>query len=275
MDYYKITVKPKTDNIPPYFIGSMLRGSFGHALKQVICINPSYRCNGCFALEKCLYYDFYEKQNIQHKYRFDIKVNQKEFNFNLYLFAESCSNLSYVLSALEITLKENGLGKERIKFKNIQVYVNNISIYKRDFISCKRNIEPSVINNNTYFPNVKIKLLTPLRLKKGNKLKYTDITIEHILRSIYQRYKQIFENKNVYSLSYEPKYITSIKTLEYKPIYRKSDRQNKKIIMDGVLGEMAVIGLDEESYKLLKIGEIIGVGKQTVFGFGKIKLDEI
>jgi len=46
-------------------------------------------------------------------------------------------------------------------------------------------------------------------------------------------------------------------------------------VMDGVLGEMAVLGLDEKSYRLLKIGEIIGVGKQTVFGLGKIKIEEI
>jgi CRISPR/Cas system endoribonuclease Cas6 (RAMP superfamily) len=45
--------------------------------------------------------------------------------------------------------------------------------------------------------------------------------------------------------------------------------------MDGVLGEIAVLGIDQKSYELLKLGEIIGVGKQTTFGMGKIKIEEV
>jgi len=273
--YYKIDIKPKTDKTPPYFTGSMLRGAFGHALKRVTCINPSYRCEGCFATEKCLYYDFYEKQNIQHKYRFDIELNQKNFDFSLYLFAESCHALPYVLSSLEMALTQNGLGRERMTFEDLQMEVNGVTVYRDHGFSHQIDIVPCKIHVDGHTSDIKIKFLTPLRIKKGNKLKYDDITIEHILRSIYQRKQQIFENEEVYSLDYEPTYITSVKTFEYKPLYRKSDRQGKKMVMDGVIGEMAVLGLDRKSYELLKIGEIIGVGKQTVFGMGKIKVEEI
>ncbi len=42
----------------------------------------------------------------------------------------------------------------------------------------------------------------------------------------------------------------------------------------GVLGEITYDDIDEKSYQLLKLGEIIGVGKQTVFGLGEIEIEK-
>jgi len=36
-----------------------------------------------------------------------------------------------------------------------------------------------------------------------------------------------------------------------------------------------VMGLDERSYRLLRLGEVIGVGKQTVMGLGRIEVVDI
>jgi len=275
MDHHKISVRLQSDLKPPYFTGSMLRGAFGYTLKQVTCINPSYQCDGCFAMEKCLYYHFYEKQNLQHSYRFDIELNKKSFDFSLYLFGESCSSLPYVLSSLEKALKQNGIGRDRITFNDFQIDVNGVNVYRDGTFLHQVEISPLTLNVNDHVSNLKIKLLTPLRMKRGNELEYNKISIDQILRSIFQRYMRLYENKEVFSLDYRPEYETCIKLLEYKPLYRKSSRQNRSMVMDGVIGEMAVTGLDKRSYELLKIGEIIGVGKQTVFGMGKIKVEEI
>jgi hypothetical protein len=62
MKYTKLTIKINSTNKPPYFVGSQLRGAFGYALKKVTCINPTFKCEGCFATTNCLYYDFYEKK---------------------------------------------------------------------------------------------------------------------------------------------------------------------------------------------------------------------
>ena len=42
--------------------------------------------------------------------------------------------------------------------------------------------------------------------------------------------------------------------------------------MDGIVGEIAIMDIDKRSYELLKLGEIIGVGKQTVMGLGEIEV---
>jgi len=275
MEYYYIKVKIQTEKTPPYFIGSMLRGAFGHALKRVTCINPSYKCNDCFESENCLYYNFYEKENQQHNYRFDVALGSDSFDFGLYLFSDACNGLAYILSSLEIALTKNGLGKERNTFDDIEIYVNGTTVYKNSAFVGSLNVATKKLQIDDYMQNIKIYFETPLRMKKSNKLEYNKIKVEYLLRSIYQRKKVIFENEEVYSLDYVPSYVTSVKALEYKPLYRRSDRQEKAIIMDGVLGEMAVIAIDKRSYELLKIGELIGVGKQTVFGLGKIRIEEL
>ena len=109
MKYHKIEVKINSNLQPPYFMGSMLRGALGFALKRVTCINPSYNCDGCFAKDNCLYYDFYEKQNSFHPFRFDINLASEKFDFTLYLFENACEKLPYILSALHKVLTEIGL----------------------------------------------------------------------------------------------------------------------------------------------------------------------
>ncbi len=275
MEYHHIEVKIQTEVTPPYFTGSMIRGALGHALKKITCINPSYVCDGCFGASSCLYYDFYEKQNTQHKYRLDVVLSSHSFDFGFYLFGDACKSLPYVLSALEMAVTQNGLGKNRTTYKNIEINVNSLTIYENGEFMTSINIDTEKIEIESYTPNVKIKFLTPLRIKKANALEYKDIKIENILRSIHQRKKQIFENVLEHSLDYTPNYTTTVKALEYKPLYRRSDRQVKVIVMDGVIGEMAVIGIDKRSYELLKIAEFIAVGKQTVFGLGKISIEEV
>ena len=274
MRYYHIEVKIQTDHKAPYFIGSMIRGAFGYALKKVTCINPSYRCENCFAQESCLYYSFYEKPNSFHKYRFEIELGTNRFDFGLYLFNEATNELPYVLSALEIVLTKNGLTKNNYTFNNLTIKVNNQEVFEGKEFK-KLNIEQKSFQIDTYCPNIKIKLLTPLRIKKNNKLLRDDIDIEDILRSIYQREQEFKTGEKAFKLDYTPEYKTSLKLLEYKPLLRRSNRQGKRMNMDGIIGEMAILDIDKRSYELLKLGEIIGVGKQTVMGLGRILVEGI
>ncbi|WP_200762293.1 hypothetical protein [Nitrosophilus alvini] len=54
--YLKTEVESeKKEYKPPRFIGSMVRGTMGVALKRVVCINPSYDCEECFAIKRTKY----------------------------------------------------------------------------------------------------------------------------------------------------------------------------------------------------------------------------
>lgn len=190
------------------------------------------------------------------------------------MFNDACEGLAYVLSALQMTLTEIGLGKENQIFNDIHIKLNGTDIYEGTEFRSFNAIEEKTFKLDSFCPNVKIKLLTPLRIKKHNKFLRDDVALEDILRSVYQKEQEFNTGQKAFKLAYEPSYVTTVKALRYQSLVRKSNRQKQKLNMDGIVGEIAVMGLDEESYRLLKLGEVIGVGKQTVLGLGKIKLFE-
>ena len=275
MNYHHIEVKVNTTHKPSYFTGSMIRGAMGYALKKVTCINPSYNCEGCFAQSSCLYYKFYEQKNSFHKYRFDIVLGSGRFDFGLYLFDDACEGLPYVLSALEMVLTQNGLTKNNYTFNDIEFFLNGHAIYDGTTFRRFDFIEQKTFKLDSFCPNIKIKLLTPLRIKKNNRFLRDDIDLEDILRSIYQKAQEFNSGEKAFKLDYTPSYATVVKALSYKSLIRNSNRQKQRMKMDGIVGELAFMGLDERSYELLKLGEIIGVGKQTVMGLGRIEVIDL
>lgn len=273
MHYHYIQVDINTRDKPPFFMGSMIRGAMGYALKKVTCIHPSYKCEGCFAQDSCLYFSFYEAQNNFHHYRFEIELNSPKFSFGLYLFAEASDNLAYVMSALHKTLTEAGLGKEYKTYNDFTIKLNGEEVYNgNEFKSLE--IKKRKFELDSFCPNVKVKLQTPLRIKKNNIFLRENLELEDMLRSIYQREVELTYGEKVFKLAYEPSYTTSVKALNHQTLTRKSNRQKQTLHMDGMVGEIAVIGLDEESYRLLKLGEIVGVGKQTVLGLGRVEVED-
>ena len=274
MKYHHIEVKIHTEHKPSYFTGSMLRGAMGYTLKKVTCINPSYHCDGCFAQSSCLYYKFYEQKNSFHKYRFDIELGSGRFDFGLYLFDDACDGLPYILRALEMMLTQNGLTRNNYTFDKIEFFLNGTAIYENGAFK-SLDILPKQFQTDSYCQNMKIKLLTPLRIKKNNRFLRDDVELEDILRSIYQKAQEFESGEKAFKLDYTPRYTTTVKALHHKSLTRNSNRQRQTMKMDGIVGELAVMGLDKRSHDLLKLGEVIGAGKQTVMGLGRIEVEEI
>jgi len=253
-------------------MGSALRGAFGYALKKVVCINPSYKCEGCFAKEPCLYYEFYEKQNSYHTYRFDINIGSGLFDFSLFLFEESCEKLPYILSALHTMLTEVGLSSSNITFDTCQIFINNKLIYDAGVFELSdtkaQNFTPP-----TPQTTITLDLITPLRIKKNNRFLRDSVDLSDILRSIHQRQRQLCYQESYAKLDYIPSYQIVSSSLHHKTLVRKSNRQKSKMNMDGIMGSIQITNLDPQSYNLLKLGEILGVGKQTVMGLGSIRVN--
>ena len=275
MKYHHIKIITNTKKTHSYFTGSMFRGALGYALKKVVCINPSYQCEGCFAKENCLYYDFYELKNVNHPYRFDIELGRDDYSFGLYLFQDACDKLPYVLSAIHQMLTVQGLGRDQEKVNDFSITVNGENVYNgKEFLNLNE-LQEKVSEVETSVPptpNIHLKLKTPLRMKKNNRFIKDDVDLEDILRSINQRKVQLETGESYAKFEHKPSYMLVSKNLQYKTLVRKSNRQKTNMNMDGVVGEMVLSGVDAKSYELLKLGEVIGVGKQTVMGLGKIEI---
>ena len=272
MKYTKVSIIIENAT-PPFFLGSQLRGAFGNALKRVVCINPSFKCDECFAKDNCLYYQFYEKKNVYHKFRFDYELGKSYYDFSLYLFDDTVSKLPYVVSSLYQMIVKIGFGKDRKTYTKFDMFVNDSSIFKDGEIILPKNYEKK-FKIDTFSPNISVRFVTPLRLKKNNHfIKPEELELKDLINSIYKRELRL-QNIELKKLDFELKGDMAKKELKFVDISRYSNRQKTKLKIGGLVGEMQIKDIDEKSYKLLKLGEIIGVGKQTVFGLGKMRVED-
>jgi len=269
MNYTKLSIIIKDK--PLYFIGSQLRGALGYALKKVTCINPSFKCDGCFATSNCLYYQFYEEKNTFHKFRFDFELGKEYYDFSFYLFDEVVQKLPYVVSAFHMMLTQNGLGVERKRYKDFDMYINDTSCMKNGQINLPKDFIKNLTINNIS-QNISLKFITPLRIKKENRfIRGEDIELKDIINSIYQRQMKLL-GREYKKFPYEIKGNIVDKELYYKELTRKSNRQKTIMNLGGIMGNIDIKGISKECYEVLKVGELIGFGKSTVFGLGKIKI---
>ncbi|HEC1759425.1 TPA: CRISPR system precrRNA processing endoribonuclease RAMP protein Cas6 [Campylobacter lari] len=271
MCFCKISVLFKSKNKPPYFIGSQLRGALGYALKDVACKDKSKICQNCEFYNNCVYYRAFEEKNSYHKYRLDFELNKPYYDFNLYVFDDECEYVFDYISAIHKMLTEFGIGENREIINDFSIYVNDEKIYQNNHFYQLENYIDN-INLNTFSKNIELILLTPLRIKKNNVfIRDMNIELLDIINSIQKRYSFIYNQAN-FKINLEGKIVS--KNLSYQELNRKSNRQNTKMQLGGLIGTIKIQDLNHQTYKLLKIGEYIGVGKQCVFGLGKIIIKE-
>lgn len=265
MKYIKLTIKINSNDKPPYFIGSQIRGAFGYALKNIVKEK---------GLDDNLYNNFFEQKDIIHQYRFDIRLGLNAYEFSFYLFEEACEEIYNCISAFHEMFTKVGLGKSNKTYEEFEIFVNKKRVYKNGDLEffddyTKRFKEPK------YKKEIILRLETPLRIKKDGKFVLDEnIELESILNSIYQR-SLALQNKEFEKLPFKPKYKIKSKDIYFNDVKRFSSVQNTSMQLGGIMGEMWISDIDEQSFRLLKLGELIGVGKQTVFGLGKISIGAI
>jgi len=272
MIYTKLSIIIKDK--PPYFIGSQLRGALGYALKKVTCINPSYTCEGCFATTNCLYHEFYEEKNTFHKYRFDFELGLSYYNFDFYLFDTATAKLPYVVSAFHMLLTQIGLGVEKKTYKEFDMYINDANCFKDGKLTLPKDFTKKLEIDN-FCPNITLRFTTPLRIKKENRyLRSDEIELSDIINSIYQRQMKLL-GRDYKKFPYPIVGEIVSKNLEFKELTRQSNRQKITMNLGGLIGEITIKDISKECYEVLKVGELIALGKSTVFGLGKIEVKEL
>lgn len=272
--WIKIDIMIEGSDKPPFFVGSMFRGALGVALKKLVCINPSYQCEECFAAKKCIYHVFYEEKNVFHPYRFDVNLQPNNYDFSLYLFEDAVDSLPYVLSAIRDSAEKQGFGKNRKIMKVRQMSISNKIVYDGKEFKPLAGIMKDILLIDKYYSNVEIEFIMPLRIKEHNKIAKEGIAFHTLINNIHHRYLQI-RREAVGKLGYQVEGEIVFSSLKFVTMQRYSNRQKKGMEIGGLKGILKIRGIDQKSYVYLKIGEIIGAGKQTVFGLGSYILKEI
>jgi len=256
---------------PPFFIGSQIRGGLGYALRRVSCINPKQRCDGCFAQSSCVYFDFYERKNTAHDFRLGFCLGAPIYNFDIFLFDKSARKLPYIAAALDMLLRNIGLGAIRAKFAHYDLFVNDANARKNGQICLGEDFLQDFCAGQN-LRDFKIIFRTPLRIKSGGTLlRENRLNLDILLDSIHKRYLAILGQ----DLSNFPRPLSgavSHAKLHFTELTRYSNRQQTAMNLGGLMGEIAVQNASDAEWAWLRLGELIGVGKQTAFGLGNYEI---
>lgn len=291
----------------PSYKGSAIRGSFGHAFRQVTCPFNCKECGVCEFLEKCAYAYVFETRpsesdefirnrndKVPHPYVIRPPLDARtEFNpgeiltFELILIGRAIDYLPYFAHTF-VQMGECGLGRGRGKFmlKQIDsispngrqetVYHANESELRDKIIriNCRQLLEQYPIADLCT-----LKFLTRLEFKE--KGKQPQIQFGNLFRRLLARVTTLAHlhcgidcrGIDFKSLSHAADKVTTVSSSLYREAaVRYSNRQKRRMPFGGLLGEVTFEGFLSPFWPFILLGEWLHVGKKTAFGLGRYSL---
>lgn len=282
----------------PVSKASAIRGGMGEMLLRANCIR-NRECEVCDFVEECIvqrtmYSQFENKPEfitIGDSVGYVIECEDyREYyeagdtlEFNLLLFGKTIVYFNQYMQAL-FALGQNGLGKEKARFVISQVtntkghpIIDETDVYMKHYeVETIRNYVDyrmrQIARNGKPHRMV---FMTPLTQKyQGEFLR--EFQMEAITKSIQRRLYMLncFERKDTESFYNEILEVPAIvsQTSNEIKVARYSSRQDTKMTLKGIKGEIILDEIPDELLELYLAGELIHIGKNTSFGFGRYRL---
>lgn len=277
---------------------SAIRGGIGEMLLRANCVRKR-DCEKCdfsreCIVQKIMYSQFENRPEFMSNgdsvgYVVECENYQEEFYigdelvFRLLLFGNNIVYFNQYMQAL-YALGQNGLGKDMAKFEIVEVKNSRgKSILKDNHIYMQfyeiENLKEYIKSRREQIQKRgmqgKICFRTPLTQKyQGNFLKEFEMPaiVKSIQRRVYilnsyeghdveEWYKREYPSPNIYS-----------QTQKSISVRRYSNRKDTAMYLKGIVGQIQLAEIPEEVLDLLLAGELLHIGKNTSFGFGKYVL---
>lgn len=287
----------------PLFPGSAIRGALGKALKQSVCVVRQVPCKDCALNGTCLYPALFEpKRNVAdcqlpgstviQPYILRLpsfnyikeKANQRTFTFEVLLFGKYTKIFPQIFYAVRL-MGENGIGKnsqnERGSFSIKEVLAESQVVYdaatERLIAPAEQTLSvPTSINFKGSYKSLRCELQTPLRIRHSRRL-LQKISFEELLYASVRRLNQLsasYGNMGAIEISPLRDQVADVKVQSDKTSWvdwtRYSFRQQTRMKLGGLLGEVVFSNVPEGVMPLLSAVEKFNIGKQSTFGLGKI-----
>ena len=284
----------------PRYKSSALRGGMGQMLLMSNCIRDK-NCENCDFEEDCLVRRMmYPKMTIRPKFMTQQDSegyvleceNRDEFfsagdklEFNLLLFGRTIVYFFQFLQAFYY-LGMQGLGSERVPFRVLHVtntkrelIVEDSNIYKEHLriLQLSEYVRYRLGKANIHDSNTLV-FHSPLTMKYKGEVQ-EEFDPEAIMAAAERRlyilncfegrrededYSRVLVQDHVPALVGQHTYMVKVP--------RFSGTQNKKVSFQGIRGHCTFSEMDDTARTLLIAGELIHIGKNTSFGFGRYTL---
>ena len=288
------------DGMLPRTKASMLRGGMGRMLLMMNCIRDE-ECDLCDFKEECIVPRMmYARMKIRPSfmtqkdsegYVLECEDSEEAFMagdslfFNLILFGDSIVYFNQFLQAFH-ALGQQGLGAGHIRFRIRRItnttrdllleggtfYKENYMILRiRDYVSYR-------LRSLGEGQDILLVFHAPLTLKYQGSLQ-NSLDPLPLLSAIERRlyilncYEGLRDGDDYSRISVQEHVPRKIDERIYlERVKRYSGTQDRKIVFSGIRGSCRLSRLDHTAMALLAAGELIHIGKNTSFGFGRYTL---
>ncbi len=299
----KFQIEFKTETKFPLYKGSIFRGAFGKSLRDITCPIKKQKCSECILSNSCIYFSIFEsRKKISEKTSpnrplpfileaLDMCNNhflpRDRLSFSIILIEDAIFKLPYVVYSI-INMGEMGIGygiKDGYgRFKLLSATTDDKilyshednKLYKPQHINTIGLIEQDI--QDVEVSKIKLDFLTPYRVKFRNKL-VTTFDFSILIRACLRRISQLedtyagkepdIDYKGLIKESQEIEATTITK--KWFELKRYSFRQHREMKLGGLVGSVLYRGNLKKFLPILRYCEVMHVGKQTSFGFGKFK----
>ncbi|MDZ7338640.1 MAG: CRISPR system precrRNA processing endoribonuclease RAMP protein Cas6 [candidate division KSB1 bacterium] len=293
-------------HLAPYK-GSTLRGAFGHAFRRVACVEPRRAtCQGCLLTGTCPYSRVFESPAMGTLPRFLRGVDRAphpfviepplaeeqdvpaggEVVFGLTLFGSACDLLPYfILTFRELGRCGIGKGRGRCTVRSVaaRTQAGWQDIYDgKSGTLANLDARQRPPESTAAASALTLRFLTPTRIKHRGHL--TDRLDFRLL--VFHLLKRASELTHFYcpqaavqwdfapALALAAEVTTCAHSLRWVDWERWSNRQQTRMKLGGIVGEISFAGPLGPFLPLLRLGEVMHVGKGTSFGLGKYELHQ-
>ena len=283
--------------LPPYK-GATFRGAFGHTFKRLVCVKRDLDCATCLICDQCVYYYVFETpfsgEGDGRGYAFaphpfvieppeetrEIYEPGDELRVGLVLVGRALDYLPYFIYAFE-EMGHRGVGAERGKAALQRVMAGGRCIYQTgtgqlepDYPVCVGPPDSGAVGTR-----LRLRLHTPIRLKaEGRYTSRLDFSL--LVRALLRRVSDLarFHCGAELNLDYRQwieraaEVSAEATTLRWHDWERYSQRQERRMKLGGLVGEVEFAGEWVPFLPLLRLGADLHVGKGTGFGLGRYEI---
>lgn len=289
----------------PAYKGSTLRGGLGHALKRIACIQKNHRdCTPCMLGNTCAYGYFFETsppensevlsnlQDVPVPFVIEAFDDQREYvpgdrlTFDIVLVGRAVNFTAHLILAYK-ELGQLGLGRSRGKYAlqrvcsvhpwndTQQIVYDGIDVYAGQKSAVDWH---DVEQRARTYPDDRLTLhfQAPTRLKyQGEYVREPafHVIIRNLLRRLsslaYFHCGTLWETDFQAIIAHAESVAIEAADVRWHNWWRYSGRQKQRIDLGGFVGEVEYQGELGPFRSLLALGELVHVGKATVFGHGR------
>lgn len=300
LHYIKLffTLELTEDTVLPENKVSALRGGIGEMLLRANCIRDR-KCECCYFAPECtvqhtMYSQFEKKprfvttgESIGYviecdNYREEFRKGNT-FMFQLILFGKTAVYFNLFLQAIHM-LGMNGLGKHASRFRirnignadgepildDMDVHMEKYQVKQlADYVECRMETLKRDVP-------AKIVFETPLTVKYNGEF-LREFNMDAIVRSVKRRIYMLdcfegIEGEDAFDQDYVLPAIRR-QEVEQRTVKRFSSRRQSAMYLKGILGTVELEQIQPDTLELLLAGELIHIGKNTSFGFGKYRIE--